>query len=111
MYKPFINNFIFFKNIKNRDFIVQVVSKLKPALSVKGDMVVQEGDFIEDIIFIKDGLLSLEIKIDLDYPDKSIEDYLNKNNLITIIPEKKSNLKFNQQTMNFHRDKEIKSHK
>ena len=111
MYKPFINNFIFFKNIKNRDFIVQVVSKLKPALSVKGDMVVQEGDFIEDIIFVKDGLLSLEIKIDLDYPDKSIEDYLNKNNLITLIVEKKKSSKFNQQTMNFHRDKEIKSHK
>ena len=52
MYKPYINNFIFLKNIKNRDFVVQVVSKLKPVLSVKGDILIQEGDYIEDIIFV-----------------------------------------------------------
>ena len=85
MYKPFINNFIFFKAFKNkrRDFVVQVVSKLKPVLAVKGDMLIQEGDFIEDIIFVKEGVLSLEIKISLDYPDKSIEEYLSKYKLIS----------------------------
>ena len=109
MYKPFINNFIFFKNIKNRDFIVQVVSKLKPALSVKGDILIQEGDFIEDIVFVKDGILSLEIKINMDYPDKSIEEYLNSHELISGNNQKSKKRNLNEQTMNLHRDVEIKS--
>ena len=110
MYKPFINNLLFFKNIKNQDFIAQVVSKLKPALSVKGDILVQEGDFIEDILFVKDGLLSLEMKINLDYPDKSIEEYLNKNNILTIIQKKNEKVKKNQMTKNLLRNSEIKGH-
>ena len=109
IYKPFINNFIFFKNIRSQDFIVQVVSKLKPALSVKGDILVQEGDFIEDIIFVKDGLLSLEMKIDIDYPDKTIQDYLSKNSLIPVTINKTKKNKSNQQTSSLHRDSEIKS--
>ena len=111
MYKPFINNFIFFKNIKNRDFIVQVVSKLKPALSIKGDVLVQEGDFVEDIMFVKDGILSLEIKINMDYPEKSIEEYLNKNELISGSNIKSQSLRLNELTANLHRDVEIKSSK
>jgi CRP-like cAMP-binding protein len=111
MYKPFINNFKFFKNIKNRDFIVQVVSKLKPVLAVKGDILVQEGDFIEDIMFVKEGVLSLEIQIDLDYPDKCIEEYLNKNKILTVIEPKDKVSRFNQQTKNFLRDNEITSKK
>ena len=111
MYKPFINNFKFFKNIKNRDFIVQVVSKLKPVLAVKGDILVQEGDFIEDIMFVKEGILSLEIQIDLDYPDKCIEQYLNKNKILTVVEQKSKISRFNQQTKNFLRDNEITSKK
>ena len=108
MYKPLINNFIFFKNITNRNFVVQVVSKLKPALSVKGDILVQEGDFIEDVMFVKEGILSLEIKIDLDYPDLSIEKYLSKNKLIS---PKAKKPKHNEKTMSLHRDSEITSDK
>ena len=104
MYKPFINNFIFFRTIKNRDFLVKVVSKLNPVLSVKGDILIKEGDFIEDIIFVKDGVLSLEIKINLDYPEKSIEEYLSKYKLI----KKKTNYQNkNEKTSNLHKDNEI----
>ena len=76
MYKSFINGFLFFKGIENREFIVQVISKLKPVLGIKGDVLIQEGEFIEDIIFVKNGVLSLEVWIDLDFPEDSIEDYL-----------------------------------
>jgi hypothetical protein len=76
MYKPFINGFLFFKGIENREFIVQVISKLQPVLGIKGDVLIQEGEFIEDIIFVKNGILSLEVWIDLDFPKKSIEYYL-----------------------------------
>ena len=33
-------------------------------------------EFIEDIIFVKNGVLSLEIWVDLDFPEDSIENYL-----------------------------------
>ena len=76
MYKSFINGFLFFKGIENREFIVQIISKLKPVLGIKGEVLIQEGEFIEDIIFVKNGVLSLEIWIDLNFPKNSIEDYL-----------------------------------
>ena len=43
---------------------------MKPILSMKDDILVHEGDIIEDIIFIKKGRLSLEadINLDLDCP-------------------------------------------
>jgi len=76
MYKPFIENFIFFKDNENSDFIVKVVTSLKPLLSFKGDILIQEGDFIKEIFFVKKGVLSLDITIDRDNPQKSINKYL-----------------------------------
>ena len=76
MYKSFIDGFLFFKGIENREFIVQVISKLEPVLGIKGDVLIQEGEFIEDIIFVKNGVLTLEIWVDLDFPEDSIKDYL-----------------------------------
>ena len=66
MYKPIINNFIFFKNFDNTDFIVRVILAFKPILSMKNDILVKDGDFIEEIIFVKKGRLSLEIPIDIN---------------------------------------------
>ena len=77
MYKPIISNFHFFKYFENSDFFVKIVTSLKPILSMKDDILVQEGDVIEDIIFIKRGILSLEILIDLDAPKESAEKHLN----------------------------------
>ena len=85
MYKPIIKNFHFFKSFQNSDFFVKIVTSLKPVLSVKNDILIQEGDVIEDIIFIKKGVLSLEICIDLDCPQESCEAHLNPNGLTTTI--------------------------
>ena len=52
MYKPIINNFIFFKNF-DTDFIVRVILAFKPILSMKNDKSVKDGDFIEEIISLK----------------------------------------------------------
>ena len=76
IYKPLIQNFQFFKTFENSDFFVKIVTSLKPILSIRGDLLIQEGDIIEDIIFIKNGVLSLEILIDLNSPKKSIEFHL-----------------------------------
>ena len=82
MYKTYINGFKFFRNIENRDFIVQVISKLEPIIGLKGDVLIEEGETIEDIIFIRSGILSLEIWLDMNHPKKSIKDYLLKNGFI-----------------------------
>ena len=78
MYKPIIENFNFFKNFKNSEFINRVISKLKPVLSVKNDLLLEQGEIIEDAIFVKQGRLSLEVKIDIDHPEKSVEKLLNE---------------------------------
>ena len=95
MYKKFINDFTFFKGIENKEFIVQIISKLKPVIGIKGDTLIKEGEFIDDIIFIKDGILSLEICIDGDYPEKSVEDYLRRNEYLKSIKIEDPNLKSN----------------
>ena len=53
IYKPIIKNFQFFKSFENSDFFVKIVTSLKPILSMKDDILINEGDIIEDIIFIK----------------------------------------------------------
>jgi hypothetical protein len=78
MYKPIIDNFIFFKNFKNSEFANRVISKLKPVLAVKNDLLLEQGEIIEDTIFVKQGRLSLEVKIDAEHPEKSIEKLLNE---------------------------------
>ena len=78
MYKPIIENFNFFKNFKNSEFVNRVISKLKPVLAIKNDLLVEQGEIIEDTIFVKQGRLSLEVKIDTDHPEKSVEKLLNE---------------------------------
>ena len=66
IYKPIIMNFQFFKSFENSDFFLKIITSLKPILSMKDDILINERDIIEDIIFVKDGVLTLEIIIDLD---------------------------------------------
>ena len=66
IYKPIIKNFFFFKHFENSDFLVKIVTSMKPILSMKDDILINEGDVIDDIIFIKNGRLSLEANIYLD---------------------------------------------
>ena len=61
MYKPIIKNFIFFKNFTNTDFIIKVILAFKPILSLKNDILIKDGDLVEDIIFVKRGTLSLQL--------------------------------------------------
>ena len=63
MYKPIIQNFIFFKHFDNKEFIVRVLLSFCPILAIKGDILVNEGDYIQEVIFVKSGSLSLEIPI------------------------------------------------
>ena len=82
MYKVYINGFSFFKGIENKEFIVQIISKLNPIIGIRGDILIEEGEIIEEIIFIKNGVLSLEVWIDIANPEESIKNYLDENGFI-----------------------------
>ena len=77
MYKPIIKNFIFFKNFDNSDFIIKVVLAFRPILAYKNDILLNEGDFVDDIFFVKKGILSVQIPINIKNPEVYIDKYLN----------------------------------
>ena len=77
MYKPVIENFIFFKNFQNTDFIVRVILAFRAVVAYKNDILVNEGDMIKDIMFVKKGVLSIEIPINITNPQDNVEKYLN----------------------------------
>jgi hypothetical protein len=81
MYKPIIKNFVFFKDNDNSDFVVKVVSSLKPLISIKGDTLIEEGDYIKEIIFVKKGIIGLSILIDLEDPAYSLKKYCYENEI------------------------------
>ena len=76
IHKNEINNFRFFRNIDNSDFILKVLTHFIPIFSKQNIVLVGEGELFENIFFIKNGRLSLEAIIDLDEVEISIEKYL-----------------------------------
>ena len=79
MFDTCIKNFKLFKNCDNSNFIIQVLSKFVPAVNKKSEIIVYEGEMIEEIVIVKDGRLSLEAAIDIDEPEESIRNYFNIN--------------------------------
>ena len=78
MYKSVINNFKFFKKNDNSEFIAQVLSNFIPVISKKSEFLVYEGEILEEIIFIKDGKISLNAAINLEDPSTSLYKYFNE---------------------------------
>ena len=81
MYKSIITKFIFFKNFQNTDFIVRVILAFKPIMAYKNDILVNEGEMVEDIMFVKKGVLALELAINMDDPKENIDKYLTSSRL------------------------------
>ncbi len=86
MYKPIIQNFIFFKDFDNIDFIVKVVLSFNPILAVKNDILIKDGELVEDIIFVKKGKLSLELPLEFN-PKFNQNNYTIKNSIIPHCPK------------------------
>ena len=76
IHKNAINKFTFFRDCDNSDFILKVLTHFIPIFSKKNIVLVGEGEYYENIFFIKDGKLCLEAIIDLDNIEMSIEKYL-----------------------------------
>ena len=79
IYENIIKRFVFFKECENSDFIIRILTSFIPMTAKKGAFVINEGELIDNIIFVKEGRLSLVAAIDLDNPSDSIDHYLEKN--------------------------------
>jgi hypothetical protein len=60
MYKDMLLHFKFFKLTQNADFNNRIVACLRPLKAVRSDILIQEGDHIEELIFVKRGILNIE---------------------------------------------------
>ena len=89
MYKPIIKNFVFFKNFQNTDFIVRVILAFRPILADKNDILINNDDMVEDLMFVKHGVLSVELPINMSDPKKNIDKYINMSMLNDKQPENK----------------------
>ena len=76
IYGSIIKKFKFFKDCENSDFILRVLTAFIPLSTKKGAFIIQEGEIIDNIVFVREGRLSLVATIDLDSPTASIENYL-----------------------------------
>ena len=111
MYKPIIDNFVFFKTYNSSDFILRVILAFRPILSMKNEKLVNEGDYLEEIVFVKKGSLSLELPLPILLDEKEIDD-INSRHLFRLTTEhnKHKIIDFNedlikQTTMNFVKGK------
>ena len=76
MYKLTLERFYFFKGISNTNFLVEILSYYSPKTASKDEILIKEGDMIEEIVYVREGKLSLEIPINIDNPEESINKYL-----------------------------------
>ena len=100
MYKPIINNFNFFKNFKNSSFVLEIVRKLLPIRAYKNDILLDQGDLIENMILIKEGRLNLEVKININNPVESVNKLLNDDISLGIDGLSENNFDYLAQNLN-----------
>jgi len=77
VHKQVITNFKIFKKCQNSDFINQLLTNFIPLFSKKNAILIYENQLIENLIFVKNGRLSLEAAIDIETPIRSINEYFN----------------------------------
>ena len=78
IYKETINNLKIFRNCQNSDFKVRLLTNFIPLFSKKNAILIHEGQSVENIFFIKKGILALQAAIDKEEPEDSIRYYLCK---------------------------------
>ena len=76
IYHRYIRKFNFFKRCDNTDFISRVLTNFIPLFSKQKALLIHEGEFIENIFFVKTGKLSLDAALDIYEPEDSINSYL-----------------------------------
>ena len=79
MYKTTIKNFKFFNQNNNSVFIAEVLNHFIPSISKKNEFLIVEGEMIEEILFLKDGKISLNVAIEMEKQKQSIIKYFTEN--------------------------------
>ena len=79
IYSKEIARFTIFRNVNNSNFILQILTSFIPITMKKEEILLSEGEDVENIIFVRDGRLSMEMAVDLKDPYKSIQKYLELN--------------------------------
>ena len=79
IFRNVIDHFFVFKGCNNTDFITQMCTAFILTTVGKETILIQESKKVENIIFVKDGRLILEAKINLSNPSKSYEKYFREN--------------------------------
>ena len=75
--RPLIEGLNFFKNFHNSTFILSAVNKLIPIVTNKGDIIIEQNEIINSMIFVKQGRLSVEIAVDMNNIYNEIDNYIN----------------------------------
>lgn len=79
IHKNYITHFNFFKKCYNSNFITYSLLHFIPISYKRQTLLIKEDQLIDNVIFINEGRLSLEIAIELENPTISIKKYLAKN--------------------------------
>ena len=96
IYSKVIKEFSIFKNVNNSRFILQVLTSFIPITLKKEEILLLEGEEVNNVIFVKDGRLSMEIAININDPYKSIQKYFENNFIGITRQEIKSNNSINK---------------
>ena len=78
MYKMEIEKFSFFKGISNTNFLSKILYNFSPLTCKKNDILLKENEIIDEIYFVREGRLTLEIPINMNMPEESANEYLSK---------------------------------
>jgi len=73
MNKTLISKCKFFKNLFDKQFLVEILKCLKSTTSNKNESLIKQGDFVEEVIFISKGILQLETVISIDIDKKNFK--------------------------------------
>lgn len=66
MHKNSVNQFTFLRNVTDNEFIIKVIMSLIPSKSAKNDILINQGEYFEEVIFIKSGKIVLEAIVNVE---------------------------------------------
>ena len=133
MYAEELKNFNFFQGISNTSFLSDILYNFSPLICKKNEILLSENEIIEEVFFVREGRLSLEIPIDMSDPEKSANYYLSKefmdyafdfkendspkiigtnisqNSISSLIIQKNDNILFSENDRNYSSKKNIEN--
>ena len=76
VYDNCIQKFNFFKKCENTDFISRVLTNFIPLFSKEKALLIREGENVENVFFVNNGILTIDAALDIKFPEESIKRYI-----------------------------------